>query len=124
MSEKVFLEILDDFRVPEDLRKQLWGLLTHIAAVSNIDKQTYRQLLFKTKYVLSLIKMSVPDYSHDLNFYTLLEQIETYVILQLRRSIGGFERTMQVTQKIYHYTPQQREEREGLVGKVGKFFGW
>ena len=126
LDRDVVLRLLEDPRIPAELRMQLWGILSYVSAVTNIDLATYRKLLFKTKYVLSLIKMSVPDYRHDLSFYILLEQVETYVVLQLRRSINGFERRMQTTQRVVYVPPQPQQiqpQHPGLLQKIAAVFG-
>ena len=90
------MHLLKATYLPEDVQSMLWGLVSQILPLSNLDAVTYERLVWKTKYIITLAKAWL-DYSREqleeeifIDSIMKLEQLEYLIVLQLRRSVNGF----------------------------------
>lgn len=112
------MKLLKSTYLPEDVKEMLWGLVSQLIPLSNLDNVTYERLYWKTKYIITLAKAWLEyererlSESNFVDSIMKLEQLEYLVILQLRRSVSGF------WSKILTGVYREDSRRPGLLARL------
>jgi hypothetical protein len=124
-EERQIRFLTEDTSIPVDLASDLWALSDKELVIANFTKEDVLRLRNKRKAIeLARICKMDPDefdFSHDLN----MRQLDFKGDIKMTRSVGGFERKMQVTQTKnmnIKTTPLEQKRHKG-IGRIGRLFG-
>ena len=114
-----------DTSIPKKLADDMWAISDKELVISNFSKDDIHRLRNKRKTIelVKICKMNPANYDFETDFNLRLLDFKAEV--KMTRSVGGFERKMQVTQTKnlnLKSTTQQEKKRRG-AGTLGRLFG-
>lgn len=90
LSEAGLLAILEDDKVPEEIRGKAWAPISRSVPTTYIDKDEFRKFMAWADIISEFVMMSVPDYDVSFDDVLYKENLMFYVAMQLKKAQEGF----------------------------------
>jgi len=117
--------LIDNPEIPDKIRRMFWAFASRAMALTNLDVNDVKRIMYDWKDAKLTYMMSIPQYEFTFDQQLALSNFESVLFAVLKRSTGGMQRERfiigaQITQRIGQ---SDTAPSGGLIGTARKVLG-